>query len=189
MPRIRVIPRFARWKQDRIFARGFMIGVMSSVFGLLLGSAAGTIAAYRFGPNAFEAAVWGCLLVLVVATPGVLVWRLRAQLGPDSRAHVQLGTAYGAGLASAPAIIGAPALLLSSHDRGYVMLCLVACGALVGTASGVAWAAGRLIRLLAPHDRFQDGTLCPGCGYCLLGNTSMVCPECGRPFYWDELQA
>ena len=35
----------------------------------------------------------------------------------------------------------------------------------------------------------QDGTLCPACGYCLIGNTSMVCSECGRPFSFAELNA
>ncbi len=33
----------------------------------------------------------------------------------------------------------------------------------------------------------QDGTLCPGCGYKLIGLTSHVCPECGRPFTYEEL--
>lgn len=35
--------------------------------------------------------------------------------------------------------------------------------------------------------RIQDGTLCPGCGYCLIGCPSSVCPECGRPFTSEDL--
>jgi hypothetical protein len=41
-------------------------------------------------------------------------------------------------------------------------------------------------RLRSPPP-IQDGTLCPGCGYCLVGNISMICSECGRPFSWEEL--
>ncbi|MCB9867337.1 MAG: hypothetical protein H6816_11980 [Phycisphaerales bacterium] len=33
----------------------------------------------------------------------------------------------------------------------------------------------------------QDGTLCPNCAYSLIGNESMVCPECGRGFTFDDL--
>jgi hypothetical protein len=33
----------------------------------------------------------------------------------------------------------------------------------------------------------QGGTSCPGCGYSLIGNTTMICPECGRGFTFDEL--
>ncbi len=28
---------------------------------------------------------------------------------------------------------------------------------------------------------------CPGCDYCLRGNTSRICPECGRGFSFSEL--
>jgi hypothetical protein len=31
------------------------------------------------------------------------------------------------------------------------------------------------------------GPLCPSCGYCLLGLTEHICPECGRPFTFEEL--
>ena len=34
----------------------------------------------------------------------------------------------------------------------------------------------------------QDGTMCPGCGYSLIGNTTMICPECGRAFTFEELE-
>jgi hypothetical protein len=33
----------------------------------------------------------------------------------------------------------------------------------------------------------QDGTRCPQCAYSLIGNTSMVCPECGNPFTFADL--
>ncbi len=47
--------------------------------------------------------------------------------------------------------------------------------------------AALLCALLGPRYLLQDGTLCPQCAYCLIGNESTVCPECGRPFTFDEL--
>ena len=42
------------------------------------------------------------------------------------------------------------------------------------------WSRGRL--------QILDGTSCPGCGYNLVGNTTSICSECGRPFTLDELE-
>lgn len=42
------------------------------------------------------------------------------------------------------------------------------------------WSRGKL--------QILDGTSCPGCGYNLVGNTTSVCSECGRPFTVDELE-
>jgi hypothetical protein len=47
--------------------------------------------------------------------------------------------------------------------------------------------AAILCNFLGPRYARQDGTLCPQCAYCLIGNESMICPECGRPFTFDEL--
>ncbi len=33
----------------------------------------------------------------------------------------------------------------------------------------------------------QDGFRCPNCTYCLIGNQSMQCPECGKPFTFEQL--
>lgn len=33
----------------------------------------------------------------------------------------------------------------------------------------------------------QNGMMCPGCGYTLLGCNNRVCPECGRGFSLSEL--
>jgi hypothetical protein len=33
----------------------------------------------------------------------------------------------------------------------------------------------------------QDGSRCPSCAYCLVGNISMVCPECGTPYTLGDL--
>lgn len=33
----------------------------------------------------------------------------------------------------------------------------------------------------------QDGSMCPGCGYSILGSRERVCSECGREFTFQEL--
>jgi hypothetical protein len=38
-----------------------------------------------------------------------------------------------------------------------------------------------VFRVLSGRVVVQDGTLCAQCGYCLIGNVSGVCPECGWP--------
>ncbi|MFO0973006.1 MAG: hypothetical protein U1A27_06155 [Phycisphaerae bacterium] len=43
------------------------------------------------------------------------------------------------------------------------------------------------VSLFSPRVTVNDGTLCPGCEYCLIGNTTMICPECGRPFTFEQL--
>ena len=53
---------------------------------------------------------------------------------------------------------------------------------LVGTLSAwvlCRWKYGPIIE--------QDGTICPNCGYSLLGCTHQVCSECGREFTLQEL--
>jgi len=33
----------------------------------------------------------------------------------------------------------------------------------------------------------QDGTICQGCGYCVIGSINQTCSECGREFTFQEL--
>ncbi len=46
------------------------------------------------------------------------------------------------------------------------------------------WVASRTSR---GKLQIVDGTLCPGCGYNLVGNTTYICSECGQPFTLEEL--
>ena len=36
-------------------------------------------------------------------------------------------------------------------------------------------------------EKLKPGAFCPGCGYCLIGSTGRICPECGRVFTLEEL--
>jgi len=56
----------------------------------------------------------------------------------------------------------------------------------VSAAYAVCWC---LVQSYDGPIELQDGNLCPACGYCLIGNTSQICPECGRPFSISELRA
>lgn len=38
-----------------------------------------------------------------------------------------------------------------------------------------------VVRLFLERRRQRQGNLCIKCGYCLFGNQSGVCPECGQP--------
>ena len=53
---------------------------------------------------------------------------------------------------------------------------------LLGSGLAWAWCRCQLGVVVA-----QDGTMCPGCGYSLIGCTNQLCPECGREFTFQEL--
>lgn len=50
---------------------------------------------------------------------------------------------------------------------------------IVPVCFAVNMAVWGLCRLVRGKVLVQDGTLCPECGYSLIGNASGVCPECG----------
>ena len=63
---------------------------------------------------------------------------------------------------------------------------------LVGTVWVVCYALSylfvwRIVQTVSGPIVVQDGTLCPDCGYSLVGCTREVCPECGRPFSYQEM--
>ena len=53
--------------------------------------------------------------------------------------------------------------------------------------SGVHVFVWQVLRMFYGPVVVQDGTLCPGCGYSLLGAPDQVCSECGRKFTVEEL--
>ncbi len=68
-------------------------------------------------------------------------------------------------------------------------LITVRAGLLISMVTGLLfvllWAVSRKTRgkLL-----ITDKTYCPDCGYNLVGNTTHICPECGRSFTLEELE-
>ncbi len=49
------------------------------------------------------------------------------------------------------------------------------------------WISSFVARRRRGRVLIQDGSTCPECGYWLRGNTSRICPECGRGFSFAEL--
>jgi hypothetical protein len=59
--------------------------------------------------------------------------------------------------------------------------------ALILGALSFAIGAGVLLLLQVKPQPVKPGPYCPQCGYCLIGIPRQICPECGRPFTFDEL--
>lgn len=65
---------------------------------------------------------------------------------------------------------------------------LIVCGCVFTLVyGGVYILAWQVLRIFWGPLVVQNGTLCPYCGYCLIGLAENVCPECGRPFSVEEL--
>lgn len=79
---------------------------------------------------------------------------------------------------------GTAGWLFSRGGSRPVFVNTISLAAFTPPAMLLAWSALRWTR--GPV-REQDGTLCPGCGYCLVGVAVPVCPECGRGFSAAEL--
>lgn len=115
---------------------------------------------------------WWCgtLLVVTTAATAVVGWRMRG---------------WGHALAFVPACtcgllaevwIEPPTDWLRGWKMALVMW-LVGTPLCIGPSIGVYAIIRR--RREVPLSRF--GPSCPDCGYCLRGNTSGLCPECGHP--------
>jgi len=55
----------------------------------------------------------------------------------------------------------------------------------------LVWALGPgfVLMLWLHPEALKDTGRCPGCGYILRGLSQQRCPECGRPFTWQEIRA
>jgi len=101
-----------------------------------------------------------------------------------------LGFGYGIGIFGAPCGI---LLALAATEnriefiREYLQAAGICALLLIVTVFSITllWSSARAT---LPKFVLQDGTLCPGCGYCLIGVTDKRCPECGRPFTYEELE-
>lgn len=130
-----------------------------------------------YPPPIFVAAV----VLSGIGSPWLLLFTLRSQVRTSRRA-CGLGAAGGLGI-----VVPAAVFSIGNPDvRQWVGVGVAALAVMLfyGAANAVLLA---ILNRLRPPPPLQDGTLCPGCGYCLIGNTSLICSECGRPFTREEL--
>ncbi|MCK6457673.1 MAG: hypothetical protein L6Q92_14230 [Phycisphaerae bacterium] len=111
----------------------------------------------------------------------------RPQLVRKKRRFIA-GLFFGLGASLTPWTILIPLFTGGPEESSAVTLAALAAEAAMvafGLASlPIGWALQRWSAQIV----FQDGTLCPGCMYSLVGNTSGRCPECGRAYTLDELR-
>lgn len=160
------------------------------LLGLLLGTCAMIATLYAqmvltgpTGPFSWWAAgVIGT--VLVVLLPVMFFRRFQHHIR-TARHALSAGSAYGLGVTWLNWILVAESLY--SRDStffrwtfgigaGFVLVATI--GALV------TWVVVRTVPISVV---VQDGTLCPYCGYSLIGTSGFRCPECGRHFTYYQL--
>jgi hypothetical protein len=74
-------------------------------------------------------------------------------------------------------ILWRPGCSLYALEASWTSICTGVC----------VWISSFVARRRRGRVLVQDGSTCPGCGYWLRGNTSQICPECGRGFSFAEL--
>jgi hypothetical protein len=169
------------WSERTLAYGSGLVGLVTSTL-YAVGSAA---VLALFDPGwASDMMLLGCLS-LVFVVPALLFHRYRVHL-LDLRNAWVAGMTYGIGLGTILAVI--LGFLMIAEDQSVLlpllMLPLLILGVLFAVLSVPLWV---YVRKWAAPVHIQDGTLCPGCAYSLIGNESMVCPECGRPFTVEEL--
>lgn len=167
MPRIKVVPRI----------RVGWLTVMAFVLGLALGLLVMRVPAFVSPPGGLSAIELAFSLGVVPV--GLLLPFFDQRFRKQAR-YVAAGAA---------ACVLAVLMQVSFRVPSLELLPVVAVAYfvrlwLVGlAAAGLGLLASRACYRLV----IQDGTLCLGCGYKLIGLTSQVCPECGREFTYQEL--
>ena len=70
-----------------------------------------------------------------------------------------------------------------------VLILLATGSAVPSVLATLGWTWGRVWARAVHSQRVfvQNGSMCPTCTYSLIGNTSMICPECGVPYSFEEL--
>jgi hypothetical protein len=125
--------------------------------------------------------------VVFLLVPLVYFWRNGVQIAQPGRALLA-GLCFGAASGVTRWAVAVVYGLL--HDPGGRFFWYQTAGLIrAPIAYAVLFLAfGFVCRLWFGRIIQQDGTICPGCLYSLIGNTTMVCPECGRPFTFEELE-
>lgn len=119
--------------------------------------------------------------VLAVGLAGTLTWKSQSHLPRLTKAIAfGLGMSVGFGVTPAGTLLVAEGIAILI--RGIYFF--VGGGIAGPLMAGIVWALRRGIRGAV---LIQDGATCPACGYCLLGNTTGICPECGHQYSPDEM--
>lgn len=180
LKRPRLLGRDGLWSLARLAYNSALIGACCSIWTVLVFLA---LEYWRFLRVGLVVEIGAVLVMLAAMAFGLLVF-YRFQIR-EARRALTAGFWFGAGL-NAPALIF---LALQITVREYA-----AAGSTVGIALGVSLGVAAVcvvawlwVRRWNEVVLLQDGTLCPHCGYSLIGNTTMLCPECGRDFTFREL--
>lgn len=187
---IKVVNRNELWSSWRLFYKANLIGVLSFWI-LLLIWAFGYFGGLFLGVNIppYISFIAFCVVIVFVG-PFVLFERHRYQIGSTRRAALG-GLGFGLGFLITILLLATLIFLTENNIDSRQTRIIV--GAYLGSilflflsglVSVVFWL---FLRHRRPSVVIQDGTLCPECGYLLIGNVSMQCPECGRAFTLEEL--
>ena len=165
------------WSAGSLAIWSFLAGFGVYVWIVMIGFALPVLSGWISTPRFFVPVV-----VSGICSPWLMLWFLQPQVRTKRRAWI-VGAACGLGAVS-------PVSLLSIGNpdvRHWV-------GVAIATVACVLFYSLSCMLLLILYNKLrsppplQDGTLCPACGYSLIGNTSMICPECGRAFTYQELK-
>ena len=122
-------------------------------------------------------------LGMLLGTVAVML-RLQYRKVVTSARAANWGLDYGVGVVGAPLGLAGVGLFFAGYEAYFPFMLFSLVIALLAGVAALAW---MLLRYTMPRIVLQDGSRCPVCAYCLIGVTSMRCPECGRPFTYDEL--
>lgn len=179
---MKIIPPWKVWSMRQLALSSVTFGVYLSVPLLCLLPLALT------GP--FSPPVAGMILLLVyfgvflIALPCYVLHRCRFHLSTAGRRIAAvLWTLLGVSLVHYGIILAATLLTTAELFSWTLPMVHAIVGGLWLTAAPPAY---MVIRHFAPF-KVQDGSTCPGCGHCVRGVWSQVCPECGRDFDHSNL--
>ena len=186
--RITVVKAEEYWSRLALaWASGFM-GFILTIGFLLVWIVVFTVVSVAGAEWIADALLAPLLLVSHFAIPGWYWWRRGIQVAEWKRSLLA-GASFGFGVALFPWSVLMMATLADIEPlrfRGWTML-VTLIGAMPPYVAAF-FGVGIILRERYGRVVVQDGTLCPGCGYSLIGNESMICPECGRGFTFEELE-
>lgn len=188
MRRTLVVARSQILSHKRLFYKSSLFGVLSFWISL---SAVILVECGLFrrlaSPVVLLVMVSSCFAIVM---PGILMGRHRFQIGSTFRAYLA-GFGFGVGFVLTVLILLAYVVLTETHSTPRMKETSTGISIVIAVSPFVFGFVACLIWLILRHRPsrvlVQDGTLCPGCAYSLVGNTSGRCPECGRTYTSDEL--